>query len=267
MVATLSTTMLTALCLGLTARDLEESPGRSNRQPWTAACALTTLAAVCLWWVPFGSPALWAAAGNATLADQLPVGASVTAGVVGLCLMIFVKAARSQDVASDLSWHPAPRRAWIAAGVVGIALVYAAIASDWTPFPQSPLLARTRLRMAAGLLPLWAGAGWMCLGIVTDELVFRGWLQKLGGPWVAICAWTLIKAPLDPLYGLATGALLTGLTASAKGSVRPAIVAHASWAVLALILPSVPDILAAGVCLVTGVLLFSAYTSSRSPSA
>jgi ABC-type Na+ efflux pump permease subunit len=265
LVATLSTSALTALCLGYTALDLQESPGRSKGQPWPAACLFLTLAALCVWWVPFGSPALWAAAGNATLADQLPIRASVTAGIVGLTLMLFVKAASSRDAASALSWRPAPTRAWAAAVLVGIALIFAAVASDGLAFPQSPLLAQTRLRMSAGMLPLWVGPGWMCIGIVTDELLFRGWLQKLGGPWVSLCVWTLVKTPLDPLYGLCTGGLLSALTIRAKGSVRPAILAHALWAGLSVVMPSVSHPLAVGFCLATAAVL--ALSIRHAPSA
>jgi len=245
-----STLALTGVCLFFTARDLEEHPGRSGRQPWSAAVLGATLMAGALWWIPFGMPTLWGVAGNTTLATQLPIRASAIAGLLGLGLMIGVQASRARDPIVALSLHRprTPLWGWIA--VVGVALACAAASSQLLPLPESPALARVRLRLADGLLPLWAGPTWVILSILVHELLFRGWIQRIGGPVVSVLAWTAVMTPLDPLHGLLTGSLLAALTVRAGGSVWPAIGAHTAWAVVVFTTPAVPAIpgLALGAC-------------------
>ena len=263
--STVSTLALTAVCLVYTARDLEESPGRSGRQPWAAASAGVLLTALSLWWVPFLVPNLWAAAGNATLADQLPIRASVVAGIAGFGLMSVVHAARSGDAAKALSVYRPPSGSWRWALVVGLALVWASSASGLIPLPDSPPLARARLRMADGQLPLWAGPGWMLASVVANELLFRGWLQRIGGPIVSVVAWTVVKAPLDPIHGLLTGGLLSTLTVHSGGSVLPAVLAHATWALLTLVAPEIPSAIAISLAVLTfgGLSLLARRTHPR----
>ncbi len=244
LMASASTLATTAICLAYTARDLEESPGTSGRQPVAAAAILIGLLALLAWWVPIAGPILWAAAGNPSITEQLPVRAGIVAGVVGLALMSMVHAARARDAMEALSVRRAPSGAYVWALWIGVALAVTASVSGLIPTADDPLLARMRLRMTDGLMPVWTGPGLVLLSILADELLFRGWLQKtVGGP-AATAIWIVVKTPLDPIRGLVTGGLLAALTRRAGGSVLPAIVAHGIWALAAIAAPSIAPWLA-----------------------
>ena len=77
LISTASTLATTAICLAYTARDLEESPRVSGRQPWGVAAVLVGLLAVMAWWIPVIGPILVAGAGNPVITDQPPVGSGI----------------------------------------------------------------------------------------------------------------------------------------------------------------------------------------------
>jgi len=239
LLSTASTLLTTALCLWLTARDLEESPGTSVRQPWAAAAVLLGFLAALAWWIPIIGPILWTAAGNPQITEQLPARPGIAAGVMGLGLMSMVRGARARDAAEALSFRNPIAGTWGWALWVGVALAITASVSGLVPMADDPLLARARLRMADGMVPVWAGPTLMLGSILADEFLFRGWLQKtVGGP-TATVIWTVVKAPFDPIRGLLTGGMLAMLTHRAGGSVLPAILAHGIWALLTIAVPGI----------------------------
>ena len=238
LISTFSTLGTAALCLTITARDLEESPGISVRQPWGAAALMAAALAVLAWWVPIIGPLLWTAAGNSTITEQLPVFPGIAAGVMGLGLMSFVRGVRARDATDELAISKPPVGAWGWALGVGVVLAVSASVSGLLPGPEGAMMARAQLRMGDSLLPMWTGPAMMVASVLADELLFRGWLQKSVGAPTATAIWILVKAPLDPIRGLVTGGLLAALTRRAGGSVLPAILAHGLWAVLTIAMPT-----------------------------
>jgi membrane protease YdiL (CAAX protease family) len=100
------------------------------------------------------------------------------------------------------------------------------------------LLTAAQGRLHAAVQPTAAGLTAALLAVTAQELVFRGWLQRLGGPIVAAVAFVLVITPLEPVYGAIVAVLFGGLTHLSKGSVLPALAARwlatvAVWAWLA----------------------------------
>jgi hypothetical protein len=100
------------------------------------------------------------------------------------------------------------------------------------PFMALPLpvgdgfLGAVQGRMAMGLDPLVLGLLPGLFAIVAQEVLFRGWLQRLLGAPIALALFVLILGPLDPLGALWLGAPLALLTVLAKGSIWPAVLAR-----------------------------------------
>ncbi|MCO4743545.1 MAG: ABC transporter permease subunit, partial [Proteobacteria bacterium] len=199
LVATLSTCLTTAFLLQRTAADLSDDPTRETaRSPMAELVVMSSIAAAA-WLAPILGPQLWALAGNATLTDSLSRPAGALAGGVGLTLLAGLRIARDADdyawLRPSTSWWPAlPAAAAVAAGVASRGLA---------PVPLRPALAAAQTRLGDALqpellLPLVAV-------VIGQELVFRGFLQRAVGPWVALGAFVLTISPLDPLHGLGVG--------------------------------------------------------------
>ncbi|MCO4747883.1 MAG: hypothetical protein KC912_24030, partial [Proteobacteria bacterium] len=136
------------------------------------------------------------------------------------------------------SWWPAlPVAAAVAAGVASRGLA---------PVPLRPALAAAQTRLGDALqpellLPLVAV-------VIGQELVFRGFLQRAVGPWVALGAFVLTISPLDPLHGIGVGLPLAVLAMHTR-SPLPGIAARLLASVALLALPTLAPGLALAGCL------------------
>lgn len=230
----LATLGFCAACLWATARDLEEVPNREPPdQPLLIAMILGTLAAV-TWWIPVVVPLLWAEAGNDVLTRQLPIDHGLIAGALGLFTFSLVRAGRSSAPATDLGLDtPLGWRTAAVAGLGALALLAAAqllgpLALDGTAFG-----AATSDRLAHGLFPVGRHPAIVLAVIVADELLFRGWLARMVGDVRAAIVFAVVKAPLDPIGGLAVAATLGGIGrfggVPASILARIGAIAVASW--------------------------------------
>lgn len=227
-VGALGTALFTAIALAWTAWDLEESPsGAPPRHPWVATGRATALAAFA-WWIPLLAPLLWSAAGNPILTERMPVARGLAAGGLGLFLLTVVRLAR------EPSARPAPPTpGWTRWALLGaVALWASAPAGHWTPLPAAPLGALAATRLDGGTLPGWAGLEIALLVLVADELLFRGWLLRMGGPVAACTSWILVKSPHDPVHGACVATICTAL-AVRTGSPWPSLVARCLWTLAA----------------------------------
>lgn len=253
-IATLSTLGFSAAAIAVTARSLE----RPAPPPYTLVelakeAGFVAFFAAISWWTPLAAPLLWGAAGNPIITDNLPRWPGVLAGAAGLLVITGIRAGRVLDPLRELSVARAPAVAWVAAIATGAALALIPEVSALVPMPEAQLLADARLRISAGLQPTWAGPLTLLTTILGQELLFRGWLQRLVGPVIATLAFVLVTGPLDPLYTLLVGGSLAALTAFAGGSILPALGARLVWALAALVLPPV----AAGPALALGLVMLA----------
>lgn len=240
----LATLLFVAGALWLTARDLEEAPREVASGPGAVrtSLALGSVAALA-WMAPILTPILWAAAGNPAIPEQLPPSRGVIAGALGLLAIVAVRTARDPEPREVLGLRPASRAAWGLALAVAVGLALVTPVTELWSLSGSPLGDMARLRLSAALNPGWAGLGALVLVAVADEVLFRGILARTAGPLAAVWVWTLVKAPLEPVQGLLTGAMLTGLVHVSGGSVGPAIAARIGWGVLAgIALPYGPEL-------------------------
>ena len=79
-------------------------------------------------------------------------------------------------------------------------------------------------RLEAAVQP--AHVAVMLVAVLGQELVFRGWLQRVVGPAGAAIAFVLVITPLDPVRGVLFAILLHGLVVLSRGSVAPAVLAR-----------------------------------------
>lgn len=229
-----STGAFTAGLLAMTTRALRRETGDGGADGRVAVAAIGALVAAAAWWVPLLGPLLWAAAGNAGLTEDLPARSGLLAGAALLLLAAVVRGARADDLRAELGLT------WPSRPTIALTLGAAALLSLSPPLlslglPIDGLWAAARERMAFGLHPTEAGAAAAIATIVAQELVWRGFLLRAAGPWVATALWVAVHAPLDPAYGLVSGAILALLVGRSGGSVLPAIqarlVATAIWAI------------------------------------
>jgi hypothetical protein len=234
LVATASTLTFSALALALAARSLEQPP--EAPASWTQHAREALLVAVVAglsWWAPLVAPMLWSAAGNPVITETLPRGPGVLAGATALLLMSAVRAGKAETPWRDLGLTRPPAETWLLAAVVGAVIALTASVSGLVPLPDSPLLSAARLRLSAGLQPLWLGVPGFLLCITAQELLYRGWLQRMVGPVLATLVFALVHGPLDPIRALLVGGCLAAITVAAKGSVLPALLARLVWAAAA----------------------------------
>lgn len=225
-----TTLALAGFALAATIRDLEEVPDRNPPEERTGTALAVGVLAVAAWWLPVAGPVLWQEAGNAKIADALPRDHGVMAGAFALLAFSLVRAGRSTaSIRDELRLRlPTGPTAWALGLGGGVVLWAIALALGWLPELGH---AGARERFGAALQPGWAGIGIAVLAIVADELLFRGWLARVVGPGRAVLVWTVVKTPLDPLTGLATGAVAAWLS-ERTGSVWPSIVARFVWLAL-----------------------------------
>ncbi|MBW1877734.1 MAG: ABC transporter permease subunit [Deltaproteobacteria bacterium] len=255
LVATASTLSFSAVALALAARSLEqppETPASWTKHAWEAF--LVAAVAGLSWWAPLIAPMLWGVAGNPVITETLPRGPGVVAGATALLLMSVVRAGRAETPWQDLGLTRPPPKTWLLAAVVGVAIAFTAAVSGMVPLPNTALLSAARIRLAAGLQPLWVGVPGFLLCITAQELLYRGWLLRMVGPALATLVFVLVHGPLDPIRALLVGGSLAAITVAAKGSVLPALLARLVWAAAGTMTFSY----APGTSLVVGVILLGA---------
>lgn len=226
-VALSTSVLMTAVLLVLTARDLEERPRRGETaglEPWRAVPDALLVGA--LWASMLPGPVLWGWAGNPQMTELLSPHRGLVAGAAMLGVMAVVRTVR--ELSPDRL--PSLGRPSGEAPVAGL-VVYAAW---WLPTWSfdNPWIQLASDRLELGLYPTGAA---LLLVVASQELWFRGWLQKRAG-WIATAlAWTVAIAPLHPLAGLVSGFTLGWV--ARKGLVN-AVLARlfavlAAWATLA----------------------------------
>ena len=113
---------------------------------------------------------------------------------------------------------------------VAIGLALAALtANPLTPLPEA--VHPMQLRLHEALAPGHGRLGAAITAVLGTELLFRGWLQERAGWMRSTAAGIAVCCPFDPVLGLVSGIGLGALT-HRSGSVGPALLAHAVWAVL-----------------------------------
>jgi predicted outer membrane lipoprotein len=219
--------------LVLTARDLERTSLGRAREGKLRAAVWSGVFGVGAWWAPVLGPVVWAAAGNPTLAAELPAAAGPLAGALAMLLWCLAAASRTHTPAASMNLGDARglrlgAAHLPAAAIAGIALAASAAVSGWTSAPADPLLVDAYARLAASLQPSWAGVTVLLITVVAQELFWRGYVARAAGPLAAVVLFAAVHSPLDPLRGLLVGAILTAL-ATRAGTLAPAIAARLVW--------------------------------------
>ena len=226
LVAVLSTGMMTLGCLLATSRDLD-SVERTAMDHGFATTAGVIGIGVLTWWTPILGPEMWALGGNRAVVASLAPAEGIAAASLGLALLLVVQAARSSDVLRQLGLLvPRSRLDWLLALVAGPLLVAASGLDDLLPVATDPRWHALGQRAAAALDLGWTPLLIGVAGIVTQELLFRGWLQhRVGATWAAL-AFVGLMGTASPLHALVLAGLCGALTHKAGGSVGPAILAR-----------------------------------------
>jgi hypothetical protein len=214
-IAAFSNLAFCAVMLGLTVRDLEETPSDDADGSVLRELAIVTALAASCWWIAVGTPVLYALAGNAAVMERLPVSRGVAAGAACLIAGTVLHLARRPGAA--IPWAPPP--VWSLAAALPVAAVSFLVHRAPVLVVGWPAVA-DRLHTAAA----WSGpAGYFA--VVADELLFRGWLPGRVGVLGAVVAAVVVKSPLDPLGGLLEAGVL-GLLAWRSGTVWPGVLAR-----------------------------------------
>lgn len=227
LIATLATGAATVAMLALTIRDLEgnasgREPAATNAQMGVALIA----AAAAGWWMPVVGPVLWATGGNPHFEQDLPAGVGMRAGTSVLAVTAVVFAFAAQNPALIYRWKRAGWVDGLAATVAGVLLAGFGSIAAIRPVFEHPAITDAAQRLTTAEDPPLSVS--MHIAVVAQELLFRGALPQLVGPWVAGVAWIAVFYPYDPLMGLLSGILL-GVLAQRSNSVVPAIIAHLVW--------------------------------------
>jgi hypothetical protein len=239
LVSTFSTALFCAILLWRTASDLEQ-PARAASswiQRQRESVGVTGLAALC-WWMPITAPLLWGAAGNQGLTDRLPTTPGIVAGALALFAMCGLRMGRVSSPLPSMGIVRPPVWTWVLVPISAVALVVAMHIPGLSLTGLPELVTAAQSRLHAAVQPTGVGLTAALLAVTAQELVFRGWVQRLAGPVVAAIAFVLVITPLEPLYGVLVAVLFGGLTQLCKGSVLPALAARwlgtvAVWAWLA----------------------------------
>ncbi|MEZ4238867.1 MAG: ABC transporter permease subunit [Myxococcota bacterium] len=215
LLASASTLAMAGAMLAATVRDLDESVDRSlGVDPTLVAAAAGGLAALG-WWLPVGAPALWAAAGNPRIVEGLDPNVGIAAGTAVFALLVGAVALRSTERAPQALGMGRPTVRGVGVGLVGgLALAGAAWAAGQVPPLVPGAFGAPRRRLpprpaAAGRRRHRGGGG------VVPRLA-----HPADGRRACSVVWTLVRAPLDPALGLATG-VVCGLVA--RWAARPRV--------------------------------------------
>lgn len=255
LVAVSSTLALALALLSIVARDLEPSPVASPARGVLAGVVETSAAAL-PWWLGLSTSVLWTQAGATALGTSLNATVALTGATAGLAAVLAIGIIRAP---SHQGAHAAPRRsdqaAAVVAGLFGSLLVTPAVA----PLVSEGSWADVAARLAAGVTG--DGVAWplAIVAIVVQEALFRGRMPRLAGDGAALVAWTLVTAPLDPLFGLGTGMLWLGVARLGGSWWIPAVARVVALVAPAAALGPWGTLLAAGVGAV-------AWAASRRPA-
>jgi hypothetical protein len=252
-VAAASTLAMTAVMLKATARDIVDGERAADDRTLRGALVAVGLASVA-WWGGIVGALLWMAGGNDALSEALGRPKGVAAGTLAIALLVLVRAGRALRPLDTLGWRRPPAAAALPAVLVTAALCVVGSVAGLMPPPDGALLLEARTRFDAALQPAFVGLPLAVVAIVAQETLFRGLLRDQLGDVAQVLAFTLVFTPLNPLHGLAVGALCTVLTRAADGSVLPAIAARVVWAVVpAVVLPPLWGLCAAVVAILAVV--------------
>ncbi len=217
LLASASTALASIAWLWATARDLDETPPPEPRS-WVTSVALATAVGAAVSWAAL-FPSVWSAAGNPVFGESIPaVGAMWSAAALGGWAAAVGLARRP---AFPTAPHPRTRWLW----AVPIAGMLAYSAADF-----GPVSALSALRPLLIPQPCLAAVAM----ILADEALYRVVLRRWVGTTGAAIAWTVARAPTDPLLGLTSGLGLGWLATSHWGL---AVAARIGWALGAAMLP------------------------------
>ena len=218
LLAAATTAIPTAAALIATARDLEVDGATASAPGRTFIAASSAIGAVA-WWVATSTPALWTAAGNPHVGEDMGPDRSALAGVFTFGTLSLVALGRPD--AKPAVWSRGIARTGLAAATGGALLWLAPSgAAPWTSPTLGEIAQRMHDAVAADKLSLLVSVPL----IVVTELWFRGVARDRMGRIGALAVWVLAASPLDPLGGLCTGAIL--LAAAETGGIGAAIAAH-----------------------------------------
>lgn len=230
----------TAGLLHATSRGLEsDSAPHSGIAPAMRRALIATACASMAWWVPVAGPALWAAGGNRGLAQELSLSSAIVAG--GLCCALIAWTAAVHDRARPETTGSLSVGPWWKAAVAGFVLAMIDDVQGHLTLPPGAPLDVAAARLARAVNPTWATPALATVAIVGQELLFRGWLRRTAGARFSAVAYAAVISPLDPAYGLLVASALSTTT-----TLMHALIARATWLVLAPWLPTVKATYALG---------------------
>lgn len=213
--AALGSGLATAWLLRRTASDIETSAQASR-----AGVGAVVLAVAGLWGLAVAGPGVWAIAGNA--AFDAPVQAGLLAGGACLSGLAAVVCARDAVWPAVGAW-----RGWVV-GLVGAALLWGGsrLSAGWTwdAGPMAPMVERLAMGLGGA-----SGAGMLAVAL-GQEWVFRDLLRRRVGEGWALMAWVLVVGLANPILGLWSGIVLTGL--ARRWGLGAAVVASLGWMAL-----------------------------------
>lgn len=228
--ATAVTLGFTAAALGATARDLEDDTPE-NRFAGQVQALVTTSLAASAWWMAIAGPMVWTMGGNEALTSRLSPTAGVLAGGLGIGIVALIRFAEPSPPRTPAI---TPSAAWLLALPAGLLLFALSNLSGNLSF-EGAWLTPVAARMSAALNPVWAGIPVFLVAVWAQEALFRGWILRQAGPVVSVAAWVVVISPLDPVVGIATGAVLVGITRFAGGLTLVAVVARVVWGLAAAV--------------------------------
>ena len=221
----LTTALATAWMLWSTARRLGDSE-RSAQDIGLGAAFASAVVAAAAWWTTSSSALLWVFGGAPERTEAVGASAAPLAGSMALACLLAVVWARSARPRWDLGLTVPPRSAWaylpfaLGLGALSVSLM-ATYAID-----QGLLAASVVVRMTGVSLGSPGHAITGVAVLLTQEVVFRGWIRRQGGDVFAVLAFTVACFPLDPFVGLTLGTALGALTRLSGGSLLPAVAAR-----------------------------------------
>ncbi len=205
LLATASALALTTFCVVGTARELESpSSGAPILQQVLGLGALVAST----WWIPVVTPLLWGEAGNFKVTQQIPIETGIWAGILSFVMFVVVSMGRSAEPFEGVGLV-LPTRRDLGVGALGAPVVLAVLLGVVGQFPLDlgGFLGRAAERMMVAAFPV-DPFGMAVALIVAEEVLFRGWLARRVTPLGAAFVYVTVKAPLDPLGGVAMAAVL-----------------------------------------------------------
>ncbi len=213
----LSTGTTAAVLLALTSRDIGGFQESSSYFPERLRVLVgATAVGMAIWWMPVAGPALWSAAGNSVFASGLSTASAQWAAAMFFLIAAFGMSAQTSDIPKALSWRSPTISTWLPTLLVIPALHHLLATPPLWTFDAS-------LRLFNATAPQLGVAA--LVGVLAQELFFRGWVLTRAGPIVGIVSSTLVLFPTQPIAGLLVSSLLAWLALHSR-SVWPSMFAH-----------------------------------------